>query len=84
MPCQASHQPKICLRENNLLQFNENKNANTFKDLYKNLAADLVNQLPAAKNIFGTNSVKEYYSALNILSDSVKLQLTNKERYLKY
>ena len=43
MPCQASHQPKICLRENNLLQFNENKNASTFKDFYRNLAADLVN-----------------------------------------
>ena len=83
MPCQASHQPKICLRENNLLQFNENKNANTFKDFYRNLAADLVNWLPAAKNIFGTNSVKEYYSALNILPDSFKLQLTNKEEVFK-
>ena len=25
MPCQVSYQPKICLRENNLLQFNEKK-----------------------------------------------------------
>ena len=72
MSCQVSHQPNICLSENNLLQFNEKKNANSFKDFYSNLAADLVNRLPAAKNIFGINSVKEYYSALNIPSGSFK------------
>ena len=85
MPCQVSHQQKICLRENNLLQFNEKKNANTFKDFCRNLAEDLLNQLPATKNIFGTNSVKDYYSGvlLNIPSDSFKLQLTNKEKVFK-
>ena len=64
-----------------MLLFNEKKNANTFKDFYRNLAVDLVNQLPATKNIFGTNSVKEHYSGvlLNIPSDSFKIQLTNKE-----
>ena len=31
----------------------------------------------------GINSVKEYYSALNIPSDSFKLQLTNKEEVFK-
>ena len=83
MSRKVSHQLKICLRENNLLQFNKKKNANTFKDFYRNLAADLVNRLPAAKNIFGINSVKESYSALNIPSDSFKLQLTNKEEVFK-
>ena len=73
MPCQVYHQPKICIKENNLLQFNEKKNTNTLKDFYSNLAADLVNQLPAAKNKFGMNFVKEYYSALNRSSDSFKL-----------
>ena len=29
------------------------------------------------------NSVKDFYSALNIPSDSFKLQLTNKEKVLK-
>ena len=52
MSYQVSHQQKICRRENNLLQFNEKKNANTFKDFYSKLAADSVNQLPAAKKIF--------------------------------
>ena len=66
-----------------MLQFNEKKNANTFKDFYSNLAADLVNRLPAVKNIFGINSVKQYYSALNITSDSFKLQSTNKEEIFK-
>ena len=49
MPCQVSHQTKICLRENNLQQFSEKKNVNTFKGFYSNLAADLVNRLPVAK-----------------------------------
>ena len=85
MPCQVSHQAKICLRENNynLLQFNEKKNGNTFRDFYSNLAADLVNRLPTTKSIFGMNSVKEYYSALNIASDSFKVQLTNKKEVFK-
>ena len=83
MPSKVSHQPKISLRENNLLRFNEDKNANTFKDFYRNLAADLVNRLPAAKKIFAINSVREYYSALHIPSDSFKLQLTNKEEVFK-
>ena len=43
MQCKYSQQPKICLRESNLLQFNEKKNANTLKDFYGNLAVDLVN-----------------------------------------
>ena len=34
-------------------------------------------------NIFSMNSVKEYYSALKILFDSFKLQLTNKEEVFK-
>ena len=72
MQCNVSHQPKICPRENNLLQFSEKKNTNTFKDFYRNLAADLVNRLPAAKNMFVINSVREYYSALNRTSDSLK------------
>ena len=83
MPCKVSHQQKICLRENNLLQFNEKKNGNTFKDFHRKLAADLVNRPPATGNIFGINSAKEYYSALNIPSDSFKLQLTNKEEVFK-
>ena len=66
-----------------MLQFNEKKNGNTFKDFYRKLAADLVNRPPAAGNIFGINSAKEYYSALNIPSDSFKLQLTNKEEVFK-
>ena len=82
MQCNVSHQPKICPRENNLLQFSEKKNTNTFKDFYRNLAADLVNRLPAAKNMFVINSVREYYSALNRTSDSLKPQL--RKRYLKY
>ena len=43
MPCQVSNKQKVSLRENNLLQFNEKKNANNFKDFSSNLAPDLLN-----------------------------------------
>ena len=56
------------------------KNANNFKDFYSNLAADLVNRLPAAKNIFGKNSVKEYYSSLNIPSDPSEASINKQGR----
>ena len=59
MPCQVSNKQMVSLRENNLLQFNEKKNANNFKDFYSNLAPDLVIWLPATKNIFCINSVKD-------------------------
>ena len=74
---------QICLRKYNLLQFNEKRNDNNCKDFYSNLAADLVNRLPAAKNIFGINFVKEYCSVLNIPSHSFKLQLVNKDEVFK-
>ena len=66
----------ICLRENNLLQFTEKKNANTFKDFYSKLAADSVNQLPAAKKIFlgwqvFTNYVYGYDRACNMHTNGI-------------
>ena len=45
--------------------------------------ADLVDGLTAAEDIFGMNSIKKYYSALNMPSDFFKLQLTNKEEIFK-
>ena len=53
------------------------KNADTFKDSSSNLATDLVNQLSAAENIFGMNSVKECYSALNIPFDKIERVVHN-------
>ena len=62
------------------------KNADTFKDFCSNLATDLVNQLSATENIFGMNSVKECYSALNIPSDIIERVVHNqlKEHLEKY
>ena len=76
MPCQVSHQPTIRLREKNFLRFHEKKNVNTFKYFYSKSTS-------SRKNIFGMNSVKEFYSAVNIQFDSFKLQLTSKQEVLK-
>ena len=64
-------------------QFSEKKNPNTFKDFYSNLAADLVNQLPATKKYRWHELYKVVLFSLNMPSDSFKLQLTYREELLK-
>ena len=65
---------KICLKENDFTQFDDNQKANSFKNFYSKLASDLVEKLPTAKNIFGENSVEKYYSAMNMTSNSFKFR----------
>ena len=49
------------------MQFNE-KNVDTFEDFCHHPALDFL--FEPQKNSFGINSIKDYYSALNFLSDS--------------
>ena len=44
------NQSKIALKEDGAIQFEPTKNANTFKDVYSELAGDLVGKLPVAPN----------------------------------
>ena len=74
MSSKKAQASKICLKEGNVLQFDDKKNANTFKNFYSNLASDLVAKLPIAKNIFGEKSVQEYYSTKNIPFNSFKFK----------
>ena len=46
----------------------------TVLKIFTQLASDLVEKLPTAKNISGENSVEKYYSAMNIPSDSFKFR----------
>ena len=83
MPSKAAPISKICLKENDFTQFDGKQNANTFKNFYSKLASDLVEKLPTAKNIFRENSVKKYYSAKNIPSNSFKFRNAKREEIYK-
>ena len=74
---------KIYLKENHFTQFDDKQNANTFKNFYAKLASDLVEKRPAVKNIFRENSVKKYYSAMNIPSNSFNFRNTKREEINK-
>ena len=74
LPSKAAPILKVCLKENHFTQFDDKQNANTYKNFYSKIASDLVKKLPIAKKIFGENSVKKYYSAMNIPSHSFKLR----------
>ena len=66
LPPKAAPISKIYLKENHFTQFDDKQNASTFKNFYSKLASDVIN------NIFGGISVKKYYSAMNIHSNSFK------------
>ena len=72
MPSKVAPISNICLKENHFTQFDGKQNANTFKSFYSKLASDLVEKLPTAKNNFRGNSVRKYYSAMNIPSNFFK------------
>ena len=73
---------KICSK-NHFTQFDDKQNSNTLNNFYSKLASDLIEKLPTAKNIFRENSVKKYYSAMNITSSSFKFRNAKREEIYK-
>ena len=72
--------------ENHFMQFDDKQNANTFRNFYANLYSnlDLVEKSPAAKISFRGNFVKKYYSAMNIPSISLNLDILSVKRSIRY
>ena len=84
MPCLLKQpQCQKCLKKNDFAQFDDKRNANFFKEYYSKIASELFEKLPIAKNIFRGNSVKTYYSAMNIPSNSFKFRNNNREEIYK-
>ena len=83
LPSKAAPISKICLKEKDFTQFDDKQNANTFKNFCSKLASGLVVKLPTVKNIFRENSVKKYYSSMNIPSNSFKFRNAKGEEIYK-
>ena len=66
IPSKKESQAKIYLGIEGNISFDLKSNAETFKNFYADLAINFVMKLPLPTNMFGTNSVKEYYRHLNL------------------
>ena len=65
MPCKKGLISNIFLKKDDKTSFDGKTNANIFKELFCNLASDLVAKLPPPSNEFEISSVRNYYQ--NIL-----------------
>ena len=79
----TSKSTNICLMNNNTLSFDLQKNVNIFKEFYTNIAKDLSNKLPIAKNIFNAQSLSKYYEKYHIERNSFKFSNVTEESVLK-
>ena len=83
LPNKNGPAPKICLKTDDEISFDNNENAETFKNFYESLATDLVNKLPLPTNKFNKEKVKEYYKPLNIEDKNFTLKPTTYGHVLK-
>ena len=74
---------KICLKDDGEVNFEPKSNCEIFKTFFESLSTNLVNKLPTPTNIFGMDSVRRYYSDLNLENQNFYLKPTNHEIILK-
>ena len=69
LPKTKSPSSNICLKENDGLSFCSLSIANNFKEIFLNLAQNLIGKLPTGPNKFDINSVPKFYKPLNLKED---------------
>ena len=74
---------KICLKDDGEVNFEPKSNCEIFKTFFESLSTNLVNKLPTPTNIFGMDSVRRYYSDLNLENQNFYLKPTNHKIILK-
>ena len=74
----------ICLKKDDKIRFGDKANANIFKEIFWNLASDLVAKLTPPSNKFGTISVCNYYqSILDLLPNKLNFSNVTEDLVLK-
>ena len=66
----------ICLEKINKISFDPKTNCETFKSFFENLVQELVKKLPSPTNVFGTDSIDNYYKNLDIQKQAFSLKPT--------
>ena len=79
LPSKNEPSAKICLGSKEKVSFDNQENAESFKDFYENLATNLVNEFPLPTNKFVKENIKDYYKPLNIENKNFTLKsVTNR------
>ena len=68
--------------EKKIVSFDNKENAETFKNVYENLASDLVDKLPLPTDKFNKEKIKDYYKHLNIENNNFTLKPTTYKNVL--
>ena len=76
------NQSKICLKENGVMQFKPEKNANIFKAFYSELAGNLVKKLLKLPLKFNTDKTMMFYKKLNPNLEKFELVCITEEKLL--
>ena len=58
LPSKKGLMSNICLKKDDKTSFDDRTNANTFKELFCNLASDLIPKLSPPSNEFGASSLR--------------------------
>ena len=66
MPSKKGSESSVCLEKDGNISFDPKINAGIFKDLYSNLASDLVKQLPPATSKYDMNYVRDHYNNIEL------------------
>ena len=61
LPSKKGTSSTICPKKDDKICFDDKTNANTFKELFCNLASDLVAKLPLPSKRFGLDTARNYY-----------------------
>ena len=73
----------ICIKNDNELSFDTQKNVESFKEFFGNLAKNLVSKLPIAPLKFNKSTLSSYYEKLNLKNNSFKFSIVSEEQVLK-
>ena len=84
LPCKKGSISNICLKKYDKTSFDDKTNANTFNELFCNLASDLVAKLPSPSNKFGISAVRNYYqNVLDLLPNKFSFSNATEDFALK-
>ena len=84
LPNKNTSSGKICIETNGEVSFETEKNAESFKTFFGNLADNLVLKLPTAPMKFGKSTLKHFYEKYDLNNNNFKFSKVSQETVLKF
>ena len=80
LPSEATSASNICLKDKNVIVFNNTKNCSIFKSFFSNLVQNLVSKLPPSPNAFTESNVASYYDNIKFKDLNFEFSETSSEK----